>query len=100
MKIIINGIETELEESDVIKAVKEEYEKQLTEKEKEKQALTEKHEAEEKKIREEHIKQIRAILSGKKDIEDEPEFEPKPEPTLEEKTLESAQKYYKKYMGR
>ena len=63
------------------------------------QELTEKHEADTAKIREEHIKQIRAILSGRKDLKDEPEFEPKPEPTLEEKMLNSAKDNYKKLMG-
>lgn len=70
-------IEIEIDESDVICAVREEYENKLKEKEEEKIKLKEENEKEIKHIRDEHVKQIRAILSGREEnIEDEKdEFE-------------------------
>lgn len=51
-----------MEESEVIKAIKEEYEKKLVEKEKEISILTENFNKEKENLREEHIKQIRTLI--------------------------------------
>lgn len=91
------GEEVEIEETEVIKAVQEEYEKKLTAKDAEIKKAREDFEKEKEGLRQEHVKQMRAILTGRKEPTPEKnEFEDEPEKTEEEETLEKAKEYYKK----
>ena len=90
------GEEVEIEETDVIKAVQEEYEKKLADKEKELTQAKEGFEKEKEALRQEHVKQMRAILTGRKEEKPEKEeFEEKDE-NEEDETLKKAKEYYKK----
>lgn len=76
MKVIFKGEEIEVEETEVLKAVKDEYDTKTAELQ---QKLTDEQTANEerlKKLREEHAKQIRVILSTGK-IDDRTEEEKK-----------------------
>lgn len=87
------GEEVEIEETEVITAIKEEYEKKLSERDASMIKLKNDFEKEKENMRQEHVKQMRAILTGRKeDATDKQEFE-EDEKTEEEVTLESAKKY-------
>lgn len=89
------GEEVEIEETEVIKAVQEEYEKKLTAKDAEIKKQKEDFEKEKQALREEHVKQMRAILTGRKEnVETKEEFEEE-EKSEEEKMTEDARKIYK-----
>lgn len=84
-------------ESEVIKAVREEYEKKLQEKDEEIKKFNEQHKKEIDDLKKEQIEQIRAVIMGrdttykeKKEFEEEPEndFE-----TLIKETKEILKKY-------
>lgn len=96
---LTDGKEIEIEETDIIKAVKEEYENKIKEKETEITKVKETFAKREEEIRQEHVKQLRAIISGRKDKVDEiPEFE-ETEKTLEEKMQDNAIKYINQING-
>lgn len=87
------GEEVEIEETEVITAIKEEYEKKLSERDASMIKLKNDFEKEKENMRQEHVKQMRAILTGRKeDVTDKQEFEEE-EKTEEELTLESAKNY-------
>lgn len=91
------GEEIEIEETEVIKAVQEEYEKKLSEKDAEIKKAQENFEKEKEALRQEHVKQMRTILTGRKEgVEEKKEFEEDAEKSDEEQMLEKAQEYYKK----
>lgn len=90
------GEEVEIEETEVIKAVQEEYEKKLTAKDAEIKKQKEDFEKEKQALREEHVKQMRAILTGRKeDSTEKTEFEEAEAKTEEEQMIEDARKIYK-----
>ena len=63
MKVIFKGEETEVEETEVLKAVKDEYDVKTGELEKKLADLQASYDDSLKKLREEHAKQLRVILS-------------------------------------
>lgn len=90
------GEEIEIEETEVIKAVQEEYEKKLKDKDAEIAKAKENFEKEKESMRQEHVKQMRAILTGRKEgAPEKKEFEEQEE-TEEEIMLKNAQETYKK----
>lgn len=90
------GEEVEIEETEVIKAVQEEYEKKLTAKDAEIKKQKEDFEKEKEALRQEHVKQMRAILTGRKeDGTEKTEFEEAEAKTEEEQMTEDARKIYK-----
>ena len=90
------GEEIEIEETEVIKAVQEEYEKKLTAKDEEIKKQKEAYEKQKQELREEHVKQMRAILTGRKETGTEkPEFE-ETEENEEEKMLKDAKDIFQK----
>ena len=90
------GEEFEVEETEVITAVKEEYEKKLKDKDAEIAKQKTDFEKEKEALRQEHVKQMRAILTGHKEPDNtKPEFEEE-ELTDEEQMLNTAKEYIKK----
>lgn len=89
------GEVVEIEETDVIKAVKEEYEKALKQKDDEIKIIKEKSEKEKEELRQEHVKQMRAILTGRKNEVKDNEFE-EDEIDEEEEMLKQAKEYLSK----
>lgn len=90
-----NGEEIEIEETEVITAVKEEYEKQLQEKQKELEKQKEENQKAIEGLRKEHALQLRAIISGRKDPNEIDEFEGK-EVDEEEEIIKQAKEILKK----
>ena len=91
------GEEIEIEETEVIKAVTEEYEKKLASKDEEMKKAQENFEKEKENLRQEHVKQMRAILTGRQEaVKEKEEFEEQTEKSEEEQMLDTAQEYYKK----
>lgn len=90
------GEEIEIEETEVIKAVQDEYEKKLADKDAEMTKVKADFEKEKEDMRAEHVKQMRAILTGRKEPEHEKEEFEEQEKTEEDETLEKAKEYYKK----
>lgn len=95
MKVIFKGEEIDVDETEVLKAVKEEYDKKSTELE---QKLADEKTANEealKKLREEHAKQLRVILStGKLDERTEEEKEEEEE---QEKIKQSIERIKRRF---
>ena len=88
--------EIELDETDVIKAVKEEYEKTLTEKEKKIKEVEENAKKEKEQLRQEHVKQMRAIILGRKEEINKPNLlDEIDEEDEEEKIIKKAKEIYK-----
>ncbi|WP_291630653.1 hypothetical protein [Clostridium sp.] len=73
-------------EDEVIKAIKEEYEKKLEE---QKKQLEEEKDKAIKDLEEKHIKQIRSLLSGEKITNDNDKKTEEVEKTFEEKLYEN-----------
>lgn len=98
----INGIskdgnEIEIEETEVIKIIKEEYEKKEQEYKKEIVTLKEKCEEEKNALRNEHIKQVRAILMGRNEnTEEQEEFDENEEEKEFNVLLKKTKEQYKK----
>ena len=92
-----DGSETEVEvnETDVITAVKDEYEKKLGGKDTEIKKIKEDFEKEKEAMRAEHVKQMRAILTGRKEEPEKTEFEEE-EKNEEDEMVKTAKEYYKK----
>lgn len=89
------GEEIEIEETEVITAVREEYEKKLKEKDNQITSINEQHEKEKDELRKEHVKQLRAVLTGRKDVKEEKEFEEE-EIDEEEELVKKAKEHFKK----
>lgn len=88
------GEEVEIEETEVIKTIQEEYEKKLQAKDEEIKGIKTTHEKEKEELRKEHVKQLRTILTGKKETKEKEEFEEE-EVDEEEKLLKEAREHYK-----
>ena len=90
------GEEIEIEETEVIVAIKEEYEKKLEEKDGEINKIKEANDKALESLRKEHALQVRAIISGKQEPKkEEPEFEGEEEEG-EEELVKKAKEIYKK----
>lgn len=89
------GEEIEIEETEVIKTIQQEYEAKLQEKDADIQKLKTKNEEEKEKLRQEHIKQIRTLLTGRKEVIEGKEFE-EDEEDEEDKMLKNAKEFIKK----
>lgn len=91
-----DGKEIEVEETDVLKAVQEEYEKKLKESNGKIEEIKKKNEEEKEALRKEHVKQMRAILTGRKEELNDPEKEnPFDEEDEEEMLVKKAKEFYK-----
>lgn len=95
MKVIFKGEEIEVEETEVLKAVKDEYDTKTATLEKQLVDEQTKNEENLKKLREEHAKQLRVILSTGK-YEDKTEEE-KEEEQERSKIDESIKRIVKRF---